>query len=99
MNYQRLVLVGNATADAERKKSRKGDVKFTTFRLGVGDAKDRTTFFPVTAFGELGKKMAKYITKGKQLLVEGRIAVDEEGRFNVLADRIQLGARGSETAK
>ena len=99
MNYQRLIIVGNATDDAERKTSEKGDVKFTTFRLGVSDAKKRSIFFPVTAFGKLGENMGQYITKGKQLLVEGRIQVDEKGRFNVIADRIQLGAHGSESAK
>ena len=99
LNYQRVTIVGNATKNAERKTSEKGDVEFTTFRLAVSDAKKRSTYFPVTAFGKLGETVAQYITKGKQLLVEGRITVDEKGRFSVIADRIQLGARGSDTAK
>ena len=92
MNYQKLILVGNAISDAQIRRSKKGDVTYTTFSVGVGDAKDRTTFFPVTAFGQLGKAVAKYITKGCQVLVEGRIKVSASGRFNVIADRIRLGA-------
>ena len=92
MNYQRIILVGNATTDAEGKTSKKGDVNFTTFSVGVSGGKDRTTYFPVVVFGEKLAGVAKsYITKGRQVLVEGRIQVDEQRRFNVVADNIQLG--------
>ncbi len=91
MNYQRIILVGNATGDAEQKTSKKGDVSFTTFGLGVSEAKDATTFFSVTVFGEYGKKIAPHVTKGRQLLVDGRITVGEKGYFNVVADRVRLG--------
>ena len=45
MNYNKVVLAGNATADAERKTSKKGDLEYTSFQLGVGNAKDQTTLF------------------------------------------------------
>ena len=99
MNYQRLILVGNVTNDAERRTSKSGDVAYTTFGVGVGDTRDRTVFFPVTVFDPLGKTLAQYLTKGKQVMVEGRIEVDEKRRFNVIADKIQLGARGGGAAK
>ena len=91
MNYQRLILVGNATRDAERRPSQKGDVAYTIFGVGVKDAKDRTTCFPVTVFDPLGKALAKYISKDRQIMVEGRIGVRKR-RFNVVVDCIQLGA-------
>jgi single-stranded DNA-binding protein len=94
MNYQRLTLVGNATGDAQRRTSKKGDVEYTTFSVGVSDAKKRTTYFPVTAFGALGKLAGKHITKGRQVLVDGRVEVSDNNRFNVVADDIQLGAQG-----
>ena len=99
MNYQRVILVGNATADARRRTSKKGDVKYTTFNVGVQDTKGRSTFFPVSVFGELGATMAKYVTKGKQVVVEGRIEVDEKHRFNIVGERIQLGAQRDASAK
>lgn len=91
MDYQKLVIVSNVTRDAERKTSRKGDVNFATFSIAVSDGKDRTTFFPVTLFGKIGETLAEYITKGRQVLVEGRIEVGENNRFNVIADRVVFG--------
>lgn len=91
LNYQRLTIVGNAKADAQRKTSKKGDVSFTTFSLGVRDAKDEATYFPVTVFGQQAEAVAKYVTKGKQLLVEGRV-VRNKDRFNVVANRVHFGA-------
>ena len=91
MNYQKLILVGNATSDAKSLKSKEGDLTFTTFSVAVSEVKDRTTFFPVTVFGKTGVIAKSYINKGRQVLVEGRIDVSQNGRFNVIADRLQLG--------
>ena len=90
MNYQKLVLVGNASTNAQLHKSKKGDISFASFGVGVSNSKERTSFFPVVVFGQLGEALVKQITKGRQVLVEGRIEVNE-GRFNVIADRVVLG--------
>ena len=94
MNYQRLVLIGNATHDAKQHTSRRGDVKFTTFSIGVSDFKKRKTYVPITAFGTLGS-VAMFIKKGQQVFLEGHIEMyGEERRLRVVADNIQLGAQG-----
>ena len=95
MNYQKVILVGNVTKDAKRQTSKKGDIHFTTFSLAVSNGKDSTTYFPVVAFGKLGEVTAKYVTKGSQALVEGRIQINVKGRLSVIADKIQFGARPS----
>ena len=92
MNYQKLIIVGNATNDAERRTSQNGGVAYTTFRVGVSRGKDASTFFPVTVFGKHGQAVAEYITKGRQVLVEGRVEVSEKGYFSVVADRVTFGA-------
>jgi single stranded DNA-binding protein len=97
MNYQKLILVGNVTRDPERRKSQDGQVSYTTFGVGVGDRKDRTTFFPVTVFGKPAEVVAEYVTKGRQVLVEGRIEVSITGRHNVVASSVQLGAKPAKT--
>lgn len=97
MNYQRLILVGNATDDAQRLTSRKGGVTYTSFSVGVSDGRDRTTFFPVIVFGEHGEAVAKYVTKGRQVLVDGRVRVNAKGRFSIVADRVRLGPEPSVT--
>ena len=99
MNYQKTILVGNATEDAQRLKSKKRDVTYTIFSVGVGDGKDRTTFFPITVFGEYGETVAKYVTKGRQILVDGRIQVSDKGRFSLIADRVQFGSEPKATKK
>ena len=93
MNYQKVIIVGNATAAAEQQKSKNGNVDYTTFRLGVSDGREDTTFFSVTVFGKLGKSIAMYITKGREVLVEGRVSVGEKGYFNIIADQVRLGAQ------
>ncbi len=91
MDYQKIILVGNASNDAKTQKSKVGDVSFTTFSVAVKNSKDRTSFFPVVAFGKLGDSLVTYVKKGRQLLVEGHIEVSDIGRFNIVADRIILG--------
>ena len=95
MDYQKIIIVGNATKDAKEQQSKDGKVSFTTFSIGVGESKDKTTFFPVVAFGKLGEKVASLIVKGHQVLVEGRIDVNEKGYFNIVASHIRLGATPS----
>jgi single stranded DNA-binding protein len=92
MNYQKLVIVGNATRDAEHKTSKSGEVAYTTFRLAVSDRKERSVFFPITVFGKQAEVVAQYVTKGRQVLVEGRIEAGENGRMSVVADRVVFGA-------
>ena len=97
MNYQRVIFAGNATDNPQRQKAKEGKQGFTTLSVGVGDLKDRTTFFPVIVFGKLGEAVAKYVAKGREVLVDGRLDVNENGRFRVVADRVQFG-RGLEPA-
>lgn len=92
MNYQKLVIAGNVTQDAERKTSKQGDVVYTTFSVAVNDRQERVTYFPVALFGQLGETLTPYISRGRQILVEGRINIGENGYFNVIAERIELGA-------
>ena len=92
MDYQRVILIGNITRDAERKASKSSDVSFTTFSIGVSDSKDRTTFFPITLFDPLAGSLTEYLIKGRQVLIEGRISVNDKGYFNVIANQVSLGA-------
>ena len=91
MNYQKLKLAGRATADAVALDSKSGELKFTTFDVAVNDGKEQVTFFPVTVFGKIGEAAAKYVTKGRQVLVDGRIQVNDKRYFKVIADRVQFG--------
>lgn len=82
-----------------RQTSRDGDVEYATFGVGVNDGKDRTSFFPVVVFGDYSDTVAKYVTKGREVLVSGRVRIDEDDRFSVVADIVCFGydpRRGNE---
>ena len=96
MDYQKLVLVGNATKDAEVQQP-KGKTAYADFTLAVSRTKEQTTFFPVRVFGKLAET-CEMVKKGAKVLVEGRLDIseytDEEGQkkmsFRVLADTYRL---------
>ena len=95
MDYQKIILVGNTTVDPQIRKSKKGDITFTTLSVAVSDGREQQTFFPIAVFGKLGETVADHIKKGRQVLVEGRIHLSKKGRFNVIADRIHFGTKPS----
>ena len=50
MNYSHITVVGNATDDAEKKVSKKGDVEYATFDVAVSDGKEKTSFLLFFSF-------------------------------------------------
>ena len=99
MNFQKIILVGFATKDAQKRSSKKGDINFASFSIAVNDGKENAIFFPIVAFEKLGVMATTYVKKGRQLLVEGRVETSDSGRFNVVADRIFLGAQAKKQAE
>jgi single-stranded DNA-binding protein len=92
MDYQKLIVAGNTTGDAQPRKAKESDVSYTTFSVAVSGGKEKPIYFPVVAFGKTGEVSAKYLPKGKPVLVEGRIDVGENGRFSVIAERVVFGS-------
>src|SRR5512136_600772 len=85
MNCQKLTLPGTVIDSAKRYTSKKGGMTYTVFTVAATDVKGRTTTFPVAAFGELSEYAVNHVTQGRQVLVEGRIEVNEQGSFEVIA--------------
>jgi single-strand DNA-binding protein len=96
MDYEKLILVGNTTGDAEVKQP-EGKTTYADFTLAVSRTKEHTTFFPVRVFGKRAETCEK-VKKGPKVLVEGTLDIseyaDEEGQkrmtFRVLADTYRL---------
>ncbi|MDQ4075561.1 MAG: single-stranded DNA-binding protein [Chloroflexota bacterium] len=84
MGYQRVILIGQARADAQCKKAPEGSYCIS-FELAVTDDQDRPTYFPVRFFGVKGAMLCQDITQGSRVLVEGHLKVTEHGRFYVEA--------------
>ena len=89
-DFQRITLLGNATADAEAKKAKATDRRYATFRLGVKDIKGKSNYFPVVVFGKPHEAVAKYVTKGRRILVHGRADINQNGRLSVIADKVEF---------
>ena len=90
MNYQRVIIAGNATADPESRVSKDEQTTYVRFNVGVSAGKGKTTFFPVVVFGEYGATVARFVRKGSAILIEGRVRVSETGRFSVVADHVEF---------
>lgn len=91
MDYQKLILAGNITNDAKMLKSKKGDITFAAFNMGIRNSANRATYFPVVVFGKLGESLLQYLVKGRQVMVDGHVELSNMGRFNVVAERVILG--------
>lgn len=72
-----LIIIGNLTGDPEHRTTKAGK-SLASFTVAVGrkNDRDKTDFFRVTAWGELGEICTKYLTKGKKVAVTGAVSVN-----------------------
>ena len=75
----KIILVGHLGGDPEMKVGSSG-VAFTTFTMATSDSwvkdgqrEERTEWHRIIAFGKLADICAKWLHKGKQIYLEGRI--------------------------
>jgi single-strand DNA-binding protein len=76
MDYQKMtvVLIGNATQDAEVKAAKESGKVYGDFRLAVRNRQGDTNFFPIRCFGKLAESITN-IKKGAKLFVEGDLEI------------------------
>lgn len=75
----RVILMGNLTREPELKNI--GTTNVANFGIAInrvvqGGAKE-TTFVDISAFGKCADNIGKYFQKGKPILIEGRLKLDE----------------------
>ena len=106
--YNKVIIAGNLTRDAEMKYTvnRRARVFFTVavnyrYKGQSGEYQEGTDYVGITAWGVTGENIAKYLTKGKAVLVEGKIrtgSYDKNGvkqyTTDVIADNIVLLSSG-----
>lgn len=109
MNLNRVIILGNAAADPERRSLPNGDA-VASFRVATnrfytdreGNRQQETEFHNVVAFRRLGEIAANYLNKGDLVLVEGHLQTrswedPKTGRrlyrTEIIADNIQLPPR------
>ena len=93
----RIVLIGRLTADPELRTTQSGKA-VTDFILAVDRrSKDKTDFIKIVVWNDLAKNCVKYLAKGKQAAVSGRLEIDSydkngEKRYiaQVIADEVKF---------
>lgn len=106
----KVILVGNLGRDPESRSLPSGQpvVNFSLatsrrYKDRDGNRKDETEWHNIVVFGKQAEIAAQYLTKGKQIFLEGRIQTrsweDKEGkkqyRTEIICDNFQmLGSKG-----
>ena len=99
--YQKLTIVGNLGRDPELRYTAQGtavcNISVATnesWTDGDGVKHERVTWFRVSCWRRMAEAVAQYMSKGRQVLVEGRLTPDENGNPRVWTDK-QGNARAS----
>ena len=83
MSFNKVVLLGNLTADPETRTTPSGS-NVTSFSIAVnrryrnrdGEQQEEVSYISCTAWGPQGETIARYFTKGRQILISGRLRQD-----------------------
>lgn len=107
-SYNRVTLVGNLTRDIELRYT-PSNTAVTDIGLAVNDRVKRgnewveeATYVDITLWGRTAEIASQYLTKGSQVLIEGRLKLDtwetdgqKRSKLKVVGDRlVMLGGRG-----
>ena len=82
-NFNKVILMGNLTRDPQLKYL-PSNTPVCDFGLAInhrwrdkdGNQKEDVCFVDVSAFGRQGEVINQYMTKGKSILIEGRLKLD-----------------------
>ena len=97
-NYNKVILMGNLTRDPEVKYTSGGTA---IAKLGMainrtwtnkeGQKQEETTFVDVDAFGRQAEVIGQYLKKGRPVMIEGRLKLDQWDDKQTGAKRSKLG--------
>src|SRR3954462_9545502 len=79
MSFNKIIIVGNLGKDPELRYTPQGKA-VCSFTLATTDKTrdgETTTWFKVTVWDKKAEVAAKYLEKGKQVYIEGRLSVEE----------------------
>ena len=100
-SFNKVILVGNLTRDPELRYTPKG---MAIAKVGVavnrnwtsesGEKKEEVTFVDVDIFGRTAENVAQYMRKGRPILIEGRLRLDQWDDKQTGQKRSKLGVVG-----
>ncbi len=105
-NFNKVFLIGNLTRDPELRYTQQGSA-ICDFRIAVnrqymtsdGQKKEEVSFIDINVWGRQAESCNRFIKKGSQVFVEGRLKMDSwqdketgknRSRLFVVAERIQF---------
>ena len=104
--YNRVILIGNLTREVELKYTQSGTAiaKFglatnRTYKDSMtGENKQEVMFIDITVFGRSAEVANQYLKKGKKVLIEGRLVLDQwvdasgnkRSKHSIVAERVQF---------
>jgi single-strand DNA-binding protein len=82
--YNKVILMGNLTRDIEIRYSQSGSAIGNTgiavnrkWKSQTGEQKEEVMFIDLTLFGRTAEIANQYLRKGRQVLVDGRLSLDQ----------------------
>lgn len=94
-----LTIIGGLVRDPESRTTQSGK-QVCTFTVGVNrrNDKEKSDFFRVSAWGELGNNCARYLSKGKKVCVVGSVSVstyttqngETRANMDVFAEKVEF---------
>ena len=83
-SFNKVILMGNLTRDPEMRVTPNGHsicklglAVSRTFSTKDGERREETAFVDIDAFGKQAEVIAKYMRKGRPIMVEGRLKLDQ----------------------
>ena len=106
-SFNKVILVGNLTRDPEVKYTTGGTavaevglaVNRTWFDQKSNEKKEETTFVDVTLWGRQAEVAGEYLSKGRRVLIEGRLQLDswndketgqKRSKLRVVGEQMQM---------
>jgi len=105
-SFNKVILVGNLTRDPELRYTPKGTA---IAKIGIavnrvwtneaGEKKEEVTFVDVDIFGRTAENVGQYMRKGRPILIEGRLRLDQwddkqtgqkKSKLGVVAETVQF---------
>lgn len=111
MNLNRVILIGNLTADPELRNTPSGQA-VCNFRMATNriwnnketkQQQKEAEYHTIVAWGRLAEISSQYLNKGSLVMIEGRLRTrswqDQQGnkrfRTEIIAENLQFGPKGT----
>ena len=99
-SFNQVILMGNLTRDPELRQTPNGQsvCSFSlalnrSYKGGDGEWQEVTDYIDIVAWGPLGERVAQYVTKGRPVLVNGRLQSRSWEQDGVKRSKVEVNAQ------